>query len=360
MKIILILLPTILLFSACDGFMNPQGVRNMPELEAPSVTVRNGTAKFSAKILKDVQAVSGCGFLLDDNGAERRIGAEMDEKGNFSATVTGLKPLTTYGCSAFISNGRSEIMSEKKKFTTQKSGMPEIPADSSCPITVADPYFMSWLLPRYDKDGNGYISASEAMDIESIELKTTSMSSASGIEWFSNLNRLVLQGDGKPYDAPGNGLLSEIDLSSTPCLTDLELDYNRISSIDLSWNPALVFIGLTANRLTALDLSCNHEVQRLCAGFNLLKTIDLSDNPVLDEVHLEGNMIESVTLCNGGKLRYLDCHRNHLESLDLSGCLMLDAVDCTENPYLKTIRLKKGQIIGTLLHDESAEILRVD
>lgn len=113
-------------------------------------------------------------------------------------------------------------------------------------VSIPDGAFLKCLAEKYDINGDGKIDQKEARKITSINCSNSSVSSLSGIEYFSNLKTLECS---KTYitslDISTNTNLSEITCQNNELLTSLKLP--PITAIS-----ARAFVGCTA--LTEVDL----------------------------------------------------------------------------------------------------------
>ena len=191
-------------------------------------------------------------------------------------------------------------------------------------VNVEDPTFKSYLVEKFDEDGDGEISYSEARQITDIEIGNYSrrIESLGGIEFMPELQILCASFTN----------LTHLDLSANKKLTFLQLDNNReLTSLDISGNALLDSLYCYANSLTALDVTRNPALKYLECTHNQLTSLDLSNNSELEELRCHVNQIAELDLSNNAKLFSLECSYNQLTSLDLSSNPALTNLSCGNN-----------------------------
>ena len=256
-------------------------------------------------------------------------------------------------------------------------------------LLIPDAKFREYCLANFDTDGDGVISREEAELVTKIDIKTDAILSLTGIEYFTNLETLIIgtknlqQGKLTALNLKKNvnltylkcefNPLTELDLSGNPNLQELYCHYNNLTALDLSHNPKLTILScyerqidaidlrnnplLTSfacgdSQITELDFSQNPELQEVDSRGNPLKTIDVSkspklislacygsqiatldltNNPVLDSLSFWGNQITQLDLSNNTELTYLSCYNNQLTELDLSKNTKLTYLSCNNN-----------------------------
>lgn len=131
----------------------------------------------------------------------------------------------------------------------------------------------------------------------------------------------------------------------------------------------LEYIKIDKNNLTVIDLSALKKVKELICDRNyFVESIILGDNPITEFVPLGGQYISSKKLViSGSKLTSLDlsvegwgADYDEVTELDLTGCPALQTLNCVRSEKLKTLRLKKGQMIPNLVKAEFTNIVYVD
>lgn len=193
-------------------------------------------------------------------------------------------------------------------------------------ILFEDNNFKNYCVTHFDQDGDGEISSSEALNIKSISVITTNISSLKGIESFVNLEELVCS----------DNSLTQIDVKCFRYLCILNCGDNQIKELDVSHNAELKELVCCNNELSRLNVTNNIFLTLLDCSKNELTSLDVSQNP---------------------KLKSLECDYNHLESLDLSNHSNLSTLTCYDNPDLKEIWIRNGHTFKVLnLKNTKAEL----
>lgn len=169
-----------------------------------------------------------------------------------------------------------------------------------------------------DTNNNGEIETSEAEAVVILFLSSSNISDLTGIEYFSNLERL---------DCAFNPNLASIDLSALTSLKKLQVRNNQLNSLNLT--------GL--NQLE--ELSCQN---------NQLTSLDINEQTQLEWLLCEGNQISSLNFSNNPALQRVYCGNNLLTTLDFGTNPQLFDLGCQNNPNLASINIKNGmtQVFG--------------
>lgn len=241
-------------------------------------------------------------------------------------------------------------------------------------IPIEDANFKAYLVENFDGNGDGEISYEEANAIPEINTTTVEIESVSGIEYMTNLTKLVIVGD--RYSGSGiYGKINTIDISNNrvlKCLScsnnhiqaidisknvELEVLYcsdNEIFAIDVSKNTALTNLDYSRNQLTTLDVSKNTALRRLICSSNKLTSLDVSKNTVLTVLSCVGNQLTNLDVSNNTALTSLSCENNQLTNLDVSkntaltslycGSNQLTSLDVTKNIALTSLSCYNNQL----------------
>ena len=221
-------------------------------------------------------------------------------------------------------------------------------SQDGAPVQIPDSEFKAWLVSKYDADGSSEIELAEIPSVTEIVLQSDGIRSLEGIEWFSNLEKLVCQG-------LSAGQLENLDLSGSPRLTYLDVSDNNLSSLDLSGCPNLKTLDCGGNHLRALELAGNQALEYLDCRGNELESLDLTDNHSLQAIHADGNRLTSLKTPRSEALAELTCRGNDLETLNLSNNRGLRRLDCSEN-RLQTLNV--SAMSGLTYLDCSANALK--
>ena len=220
-----------------------------------------------------------------------------------------------------------------------------------------DERFANYVFNRFDREQDGKLSLEERNSVQSITVRTDTIASLRGIEYFPNLLYLSCNGirdwnsQTQQYDYKGLASLdiswnqklqtlycgenpmSSLDLSNNTSLQDLDCSYTLVSSLDLSQNLALNSIVCYETKLTSLDLSKNTALTQLVCSYNYqLSSLDVSSNTELQTLEIRGLGLSSLNLSNNSKLSVLYCSDNNLTSIDLASFPGLTALDVSYNP----------------------------
>ena len=217
--------------------------------------------------------------------AEKKV--TEDTWGNLQVDiiVEGLKEGTT---TVYLKNGGSI-------WNGYKVTVKALPDDA---VTFKDPELTEAILANgnaTDKNGDGYISQSEMLAVDYLNLIGYQISDLSGLEAAENLETLTL---------------SDCNLTDLSLLTVV---LPRVSLLDLSENQITDLSGIEKlPNLKTLNLGGNH-----LDDLSILKTADLSK---IEELYLQGNEIQSLS-----SLRASDGSR--AQETDLSSVKDLDLSD---------------------------------
>jgi len=176
-------------------------------------------------------------------------------------------------------------------------------------IEFNDPAFKANLVSNLNinTDGNDEIDITEANAFTG-DLRLSYMSDLSGIEYFTNLNKLECY----------YGKLTSLDLSQNTMLTDIRITWTPIESLDVSKCPLLEHLQLFETNITTLDVSKNQTLQLLeCNGNDLLQVLNVSNNPDLIAIYCSYCSLEELDVTSCTSLLGLDCSNNNLTSLDM-------------------------------------------
>jgi uncharacterized repeat protein (TIGR01451 family) len=151
-----------------------------------------------------------------------------------------------------------------------------------------------------DKDDDGEINVSEALEVTYLNVSNKEISSLEGIENFKNLEKIYCS----------KNQLTSLNIEELTNLRYLKCSFNQLTS--------LIVQGLT--NLYHLDCNNNQLISLNPQGLTSLIYLDCNQNEIID-LNLNG-------LIN---LRYLECGNNKLKSLDLQGLVNLTTLDCYNN-----------------------------
>lgn len=227
-------------------------------------------------------------------------------------------------------------------------------------VSIPDPEFKAYIIWRYDTDGDGELSRSEAQAVEKVEFQSDGIYSLKGLERCGALRKLNVRSTPIERGDEYKGRITSIDLTHNTALSELSLEFQNIEKINLTQCKELSEVSIYLCPIKKLNISTLKHLTLLSAGWCSLESVDLSQSPALVEVHLDNNHLKTITVGEHPELEYIDISGNELEEADFSKCRKLNVLDCHDNPNLHTIYLKKGQVLGILTKDEHTQLMYID
>jgi uncharacterized repeat protein (TIGR01451 family) len=189
-------------------------------------------------------------------------------------------------------------------------------------VTISDSVFLQALIDYgVDTNQDGQIQVAEAEAITVLEIEFEDISSISGIEAFSNLNRLKL----------GHTLIESADLTNNLSLSSVNLADNELTEVNVAGLPQLKELVLRNNGLMDLELGNLPNLEELDAENNHLSSIDLAGLSKMQDLNLDENELSSLDLSGMPNLQKLEVVKNNLEAIDFSENLMLKNVHISDN-----------------------------
>lgn len=197
---------------------------------------------------------------------------------------------------------------------------------------IKDEHFANYLFSRFDTNGDGVLSLAERNAVTSITVRTDTIASLQGIEYFKNLTYLNCRGVNTWNNSTQSytrGQLTSLDVSHNTKLQALYCYYNNLTSLDLSKNTELTDLVCHQNQLTSLDISNNVALTYLEFSSNLIETMDLSKASLLKEVHGSSNQLKRLDVSHLPGLQAYSCSYNPLEVFDISKNTSLTYLACS-------------------------------
>jgi Leucine-rich repeat (LRR) protein len=197
-------------------------------------------------------------------------------------------------------------------------------------ITIPDSNFKAALMNiGVDLDMDGEIQQSEAELIDSLKLSNDSISSLTGIKFFTNLVYL---------DCSEN-LIIDLDLAGMSKLKELNCSNNNLITINVSNLISLIKFNCSLNDLQTLHLKNLNNLEFLNCGNNSIKFIDyITDVPNLIQLYCVGNELNDISVNHLTKLNELDCGSNKLNQLNIDNLINLETL-CFSFNLIETIDL---------------------
>ena len=222
-------------------------------------------------------------------------------------------------------------------------------------INIPDANFKLALLnyqPVIDTNNDGEIQVSEAQAVTSLQFNGTQIENLSGIQYFTNLQNLICNGNQiTTIDLTGLNNLENLETSYNSVLSNLILsNLTSLTTLNCNGNSLLSninFSGLT--NLTVLNCSSNPNLVNFnISGLSNLLTLNCSGNKInnlninnlnnLTSINCKNNLLTSLEYSNHTNLLSLDCSGNNLTTLTISGNSNLQLLNCEYN-QLNTINL---------------------
>ena len=110
-----------------------------------------------------------------------------------------------------------------------------------------DGTFREYVKTHFDTDGNAILSTGELEGATDIDLSNQSLSSLTGIEYFTGLQKLNIK----------DTHIRNLDISRNTQLTELRCDDNLLQSVDVTKNTNLKVLSCSTNLIEILDLTKN-------------------------------------------------------------------------------------------------------
>lgn len=154
-----------------------------------------------------------------------------------------------------------------------------------------------------------------------LEVSYKNLNSLKGIEFATNLTRLICSGN----------QLDTLDVSNNLSMTALICNSNKLTALDVSNNIILTNLNCASNKIDLLDVSNNTLLSELHCGDNQLSLLDVSNNTGLTKLNCSFNQLNTLNINNTSSLVELDCARNKLNDLDVSSSVALEYLRCFYN-----------------------------
>ncbi|HUH74491.1 MAG TPA: T9SS type A sorting domain-containing protein [Chitinophagales bacterium] len=179
-------------------------------------------------------------------------------------------------------------------------------------VNIPDANFKNALITLgIDKNGDGEIQESEALEVTYLTIPYNNISDLTGIEFFKNLSVL-------------------------------ECYSNNLTSLDVNMLSKLYHLDCADNQLTSLDVSNLSNLTYLYCYDNQLSNIDVSNLTQLYNLSCGRNQLSNLNVSSLVNLEYLHCDNNKLTTLDAQSPVKLVALICTYNPLLEVIYVKNN------------------
>src|SRR6218665_981760 len=211
-----------------------------------------------------------------------------------------------------------------------------------------------------DANGDKEIDVSEALKVYEISDENHFITDVTGIEYFTNLVTLKIQGN----------RITKLDATNLKKLKYLDCKSNRILSLEVTGLADLSYLNCNTNGLKELDLTGLNSLVNLYCSQNAIKNLKIKNLPLLELVECVGfsfgeTSIIATTLvldnlpslikidCSStdlselkmtgiGKLQNLTCKGNKLTTLDASEMYSARTINVSNNYLLNSLFVKNG------------------
>lgn len=241
-----------------------------------SVSTRDGSVKAKCFVNVVPIAIKVTGITLERTKLSIAVGETVEIKTNIEPNNATDKSVTWTSSDesiAKISGSRIsgiKIGTAKITATTADGGKTAVcEVNVKDPILFSDNKFKASLVDKFDTDGDGAVSKEEAAAAKSIDCSDLSITSLSGLEFFTNLEELNCS----------KNEIKSIDLTSLSKLKKLDCSDNLIATIDLRTTALAKYDG----EGTPLDCSPMN-----WNDVNVLDTVYLDKGQVIKYVNGEG------------------------------------------------------------------------
>ncbi|CAM4112154.1 T9SS type A sorting domain-containing protein [Flavobacterium antarcticum] len=211
---------------------------------------------------------------------------------------------------------------------------------ASTEAPVYSVFYNNWSGPTsntIDTNGDGEIQVSEALAIKCLNLKDSNLTNLSGIEFFTNLQSLRVNGNN----------LTSLNLNQNTALINLRCENNLLTTLNIDQLTGLLDFNCEFNQLTSFSISQSTLLQRVYCNNNNLTTLNVSQLPNLEILQCTDNALTSLDLSQSISLKKVDCGINLLTSLNVSGASALESLACSIN-QLTTLDLSQNTLLKLL------------
>ncbi|MCZ2393982.1 MAG: T9SS type A sorting domain-containing protein [Chitinophagales bacterium] len=216
-------------------------------------------------------------------------------------------------------------------------------------IYIPDGTFKNRLLSAgIDKNGDGEIQESEALEVTKINIGLGGILSVEGLQYFKNLIELSITGN----------RLQTIDLTNLTKLESLNLNWNNLSGLDVNQLSNLRFLNCGRNYITTLDINNLSKLTTIYTddSYNLLNvnlsnlpslktfssrygeklsSLNLTNLDSLENVDCTGNKLSNLSFNNTKNIKQLSLYQNSLSNIDLSELVHLEGLSIGRNGLIE-------------------------
>lgn len=215
--------------------------------------------------------------------------------------------------SCFLNSANAQIISIPD--ANFKAKLLEANSSNQIAKDLANNYF------KIDLNEDGEIQESEALQVSSLDVSKSSISSLEGIKSFTNIQFLLCF----------QNQITSLDLSGLTNIQDLNFSNNQITSFDPTTLTNIISLACDFNQLTALDINNLPNLVFLGCANNQLTSLNINNLPNILSIYCSNNLLASININSLIKLETLSCSQNQLSSLDLAGLTYLQNLYCFNN-----------------------------
>lgn len=188
-------------------------------------------------------------------------------------------------------------------FSAPKAAYADVPINES---TFPDTAFREYVVTSI-ASGGSTLTDQMITDTLSIDLTGLTIADLQGIEYFTDLDKLICAYIG----------LQRLDLSANAALTNLDCSGNPLRALDMRGNPNLTTLNCAYTWIESLDISTNAQLNHLNVANGRLESLDVSANAMVTRIYCSNNRISSLDVSANASLYLLSCANNNL--YDIAG-----------------------------------------
>lgn len=190
---------------------------------------------------------------------------------------------------------------------------------------------------KIDANNDSEIQQSEALQVSTLDVSISNISSLIGIAYFTNLTALNCS----------SNQLSTLGVSTLTNLTYLNCAGNQLANLNVNTLTNLEYLGCSSNQLTILNVNGATNLTYLYCGTNQLTSLQVNSLIHLIYIDCNGNQLTTLQVNTLTNLNTLYCGGNQLSVLNVNGLTNLVNLNCTLN-QLTSLELNNTVILQFL------------